>query len=88
MSLDDKILSSDINNTIQATSLLTTYPYHTSLCGSILHSTPTNSPSDIFAILRHGNFDTFRRSLDVHHNNIIRMKNDLGQVNIYFSFYS
>jgi hypothetical protein len=80
MSVDDKILSSDINNSIQTSTIMNTYPYHTSVCGSLLYSSPSNSSSDIFSFLRHGNFDAFRRSLDVYHNDIIQMRNDHGQV--------
>ncbi|CAF2103310.1 unnamed protein product [Rotaria magnacalcarata] len=79
MSVDDKILSSDINNYIQATTVQASYPYHTSVCGSLLYTAPTNTPSDIFSYLRHGNFEAFRRSLDIYHNNIIKIKNDHGQ---------
>ena len=81
MSLADAILSSDINNSIQAPPITNTLPYHTSVCGALLYSTPTNSPSEIFSYLRHGNFNAFRRSLEVYHNDIIRMRNDQGQVN-------
>jgi hypothetical protein len=80
MSLADAILSSDINNSIQAPTITNTYPYHTSICGSLLYSSPTNSPSEIFSYLRHANFIAFRRSLDVYHNDIIRMRNDHEQV--------
>jgi hypothetical protein len=81
MSVDDKILSSDINSFFQSITTPISHPYHTSICGSLLYSSPTNSPSDIFSLLRHGNFDAFRRSLDVYHHEIIRMRNDHGQVN-------
>lgn len=82
MSLDEKILSSDIDNSIQATTSATpSFPYHTSVCGSILYTAPTNTPSDIFSFLRHGNFDAFRRSIDIYHNDIIKMTNEHGQVN-------
>lgn len=82
MSVDEKILSSDFNYPVQpqTTSNSNTQAYHLSVCGSILYSPPTNSPSDIFTFLRHGNFDAFRRSLDIYHNDIIRMRNDHGQV--------
>ncbi|CAF0822556.1 unnamed protein product [Rotaria sp. Silwood1] len=79
ISVDDKILSSDINNIIQATTTSTSYPYHTSVCGSLLYTAPTNTSSDIFSLLRHCNFDAFRRSLDIYYNDIIQMKNDHGQ---------
>ncbi|CAF0826668.1 unnamed protein product [Adineta ricciae] len=81
MSVDEKILSSDFNYPTQpqTTSNSNTQAYHLSVCGSILYSPPTNSPSDIFTFLRHGNFDAFRRSLDIYHNDIIRMRNDHGQ---------
>ncbi|CAF0860417.1 unnamed protein product [Adineta steineri] len=79
MSVDDKILSSDLNNLIQATTISNTNAYHMSICGSILHPMPTNSPSDIFSFLRHSNFTALRRSLDVYHNDIIQMRNDHGQ---------
>lgn len=85
MSLDDQILSSDINNSFQTNPTPIAYPYHTSVCGSILYSSPTNSLPDIFSILRHGNFDAFRRSLDVYHRDIIRMRNEHGQVNLFYS---
>ena len=80
MSVDERILSANINNLIQSTTTSTSQPYHTSVCGSLLFSTPTNSSSDIFSYLRHGNFDAFRRSLDVYYNEIIRMRNEYGQV--------
>jgi hypothetical protein len=80
MSLEDLICSSDINEIIQANIPVPTYPYHNSMCGSILHSTPTNSSTEIFSYLRHGRFDAFRRSLDVYHQNIIQMRNEYGQV--------
>ena len=82
MSVDEKILSSDFNYPTQpqTTSNSNTQAYHLSVSGSILYSPPTNSPSDIFTFLRHGNFDAFRRSLDIYHNDIIRMRNDHGQV--------
>ncbi|CAF1532672.1 unnamed protein product [Adineta steineri] len=79
MSVDDKILSSDLNNLIQATTISNTNVYHMSICGSIIHPMPTNSPSDIFSFLRHSNFTALRRSLDVYHNDIIQMRNDHGQ---------
>ncbi|UJR27993.1 hypothetical protein I4U23_009251 [Adineta vaga] len=82
MSVADRILSSDVNHLIQATTTTNnpnTQVYHQSVCGSILYSPPTNVPSDIFSMLRHGNFDAFRRSLDIYHNDIIRMRNDHGQ---------
>ncbi|CAF2345544.1 unnamed protein product [Rotaria sp. Silwood2] len=79
VSVDTKILSSDISNFIQATPTLTSYPYHTSVCGSLLYTPPTNMPSDIFSFLRHGNFTAFRTSLDKYHSDIIQMKNDHGQ---------
>ena len=78
--LDSKILSSDINDLIQAAPVQVTHAYHTSICGSILHSAPSNSSADIFSYLRHANFDAFRRSLDLHHNDIIRMRNEHEQV--------
>jgi hypothetical protein len=84
MSVDDKILSSDINNSIQSNPTPISYPYHTSICGSLLYSAPSNSPSDIFSYLRHNNFDAFRRSLDVYHNDIIQMRNEHGQVNQFY----
>ena len=80
MSVDDKILSSDISNSCSLTPTTTSYPYHTSKCGSILYSTPTNSPTEIFKYLSHNNFDAFRRSLDVYYNEISRMRNERGQV--------
>jgi len=83
MSVDDKILSSDINTSFQPNTTSISYPYHTSICGSLLYSSPTNSPSDIFLFLRHGNFDAFRRSFDVHHQDIIQMRNEYGQVNLF-----
>lgn len=76
-SLDDKILSSDLN---YLTTVSNPAPYHTSLCGSILYSAPTKSSSDIFAYLRHGNFDAFRQSFDLHYNEIVKMKNQYEQV--------
>jgi hypothetical protein len=83
MSVDDKILSSDIDNSIQLTTIQPTYPYHNSACGFILYSAPTNSSTDIFSFVRHGHLDALRRSLEVYPNDIIRMRNDHGQVNIY-----
>lgn len=80
MSVDDKILSSDISSSFPLTSTSNSFPYHTSKCGSILYSSPSNSPADIFKYLRHNDFEAFRRSLDVYHNEIIRMKNEYGQV--------
>jgi len=88
MSVDDKILSSDINHSFPSTNTAPiSHPYHTSICGSLLYSSPTNSPSDIFSFLRHGNFDAFRRSLDVYHHDIIRMRNEHGQVNLFVQQY-
>ncbi len=87
MSVDDKILSSDINNSFQTIPTPISYPYHTSTCGSLLYSSPSNSPSDIFAYLRHNNFDAFRRSFDVHHNEIIQMRNEHGQVKLFVDHY-
>lgn len=83
MSVDDKILSSDISDSFSLTPTTTSYPYHTSKCGSILYSTPTNSPTEIFKYLSHNNFDAFRRSLDVYYNEISRMRNERGQVMIF-----
>jgi hypothetical protein len=75
--------SSDIAILHQA-ALITPYdPYHQSVCGSILHSTPTNSPAEIFSYLQHGNFDAFHRSIDVYHKDIVQMRNNAGQVNTY-----
>ena len=79
--MDRQILSSDINDIIQASPVPTTYPYHTSACGSILYSNPTKSAEEIFSLLRHADFDAFRRSLDVYHQDIIRIKNNHEQVN-------
>jgi hypothetical protein len=58
-------------------------PYHKSVCGSILHSLPTNASSEIFSYLRHGKFDAFRRSFDIYYKDIIQMKNEREQVNTY-----
>jgi hypothetical protein len=75
--------SSDLDNLIQTTALTSYESYHKSVCGSILLPLPTNSPSEIFSYLRHGQFDKFRRCLDVYHKEIIQMKNEHGQVNIF-----
>ena len=79
-----QIQPSSVTNLIQPTFIPASEPYHKSICGSILHSTPTNSPSEIFSYLRHGTFDAFRRSIDVYHKEIIQMKNDHGQVRIFY----
>ena len=57
--------------------------YHNSICGSILYSSPTNSPSEIFAYLSHGKFDAFHRCFDMYHKEIVQMRNERGQVNKY-----
>lgn len=80
MSVDDQILSSDIDGTTQMNNASSTYPYHTSVCGSMLYTSPTNVPSEIFALVRHAEFDAFRRSFDLYYNDIIKMRNDHGQV--------
>lgn len=80
MSLDSRILASDINDMIQVNPPPTTNTYHDSVCGSILYSVPSKSPEDVFSDLRHNNFDGFRRSFDVYHQDIIAMRNDRGQV--------
>ena len=80
MSVDEKILSSTIDNYIQATTISTSQPYHTSACGALLYTSPTNLPSDIFSFLRHANFTAFQRSLEIYHKDIIRMRNEHGQV--------
>lgn len=82
MSLDEQILSSDINNSLQINPIPTSRLYHTSACGSILYSTPTNNASEIFSFLRHGNFEAFRRSFEVYYQDIIQMRNQHGQVNL------
>jgi hypothetical protein len=69
---------SDLNNLLQS---IITKPYQESVCGSILLPLATNSPSEIFSYLRHGQFDKFRRCLDVYYKEIIQMKNEHGQVN-------
>jgi len=56
--------------------------YHESMCGSILLPLSTNNTREIFDILRHGNFDRFRRCLEVYYKEIIEMKNEIGQVRI------
>ncbi|CAM2702740.1 unnamed protein product [Rotaria socialis] len=53
--------------------------YHTSACGSILHSLPTKVPSEIFAYLQHGKLDAFRRSLDIYYKDIVQIKNENEQ---------
>lgn len=81
MSVDEKILSSDIDNISTPTATFApTYAYHTSVCGSLLYTSPTKTPSDIFSYLRHSNFDAFRRSIDIYYNDIIQIVNDHGQV--------
>ncbi len=69
--------SSDFNQS-------TNNPYHESLCGSILLPLPTNCPSDVFAYLHHGQFNKFQRCLDVYHKEIIQIKNERGQVKLYY----
>jgi hypothetical protein len=78
--------SSDLNQSLQSTSITSYEPYHKSVCGFILHPASTNSPSEIFSYLRHGKLDAFRRSLNVYHKDILQMKNEYGQVNR-FSFH-
>lgn len=53
--------------------------YHQSVCGSILLPLPTKNTQDIFDILRHANFDRFRRCLDVYYKDIMTMRNEFGQ---------
>ena len=83
MSSDDQCLSSTTLNDHIHEQTMTSPPdlYHNSVCGSILHSIPTNNPSTIFSYLRHGNFDAFRRSYDIYHREINTMKNEHEQVN-------
>lgn len=78
-SLDRKILASDINDMIQVNSRPTTNTYHDSVSGSILYSIPTNSPDEIFSYIRHNDFQAFRRSLDVYHQDIIALRNERQQ---------
>ena len=78
--------SSDLNSSLQPTTITSYEPYQNSICGSILHPAPTNSPSEIFSYLRHGKLDALRRSLGVYPKDILQMKNEYGQVNI-FSFH-
>jgi hypothetical protein len=87
MSSENNTLQSQsciLSNSLQPTTLMSNDPYHESICGSILLPLPTNSPLEIFSYLRHGKFDQFRRCLDIYHKEIIQMKNEHGQVNIFF----
>ncbi len=89
MSFEDNLVksqSSDLNNSMQPTSITASNSYHESACGAILLPLPRNSPSEIFSYLRHRRFDQFRRCLDVYHKEIIQMKNEHGQVNLLLSF--
>ena len=88
MSVDEKILTSDIDNYIQSMTTSISQHYHSSVCGALLHTSPTNLPSDIFSFLRHANFIGFQSSLDIYHRDIIQMRNDHGQVGKKKDFYS
>lgn len=77
----EQLLQSDINDLIQATPKATTnLSYNESICGSILHPTATNDPSKIFYYIRHGQYENFRRSVEVYHSEIAKMRNNLAQV--------
>ncbi|CAF2824680.1 unnamed protein product [Rotaria sp. Silwood2] len=75
--------SADVHNVFQSTSATSNDSYHKSICGSMLCHLPTNSPSEIFSYLLHGKFDVFRRSLDIHHKDIIQMKNEDEQTGLH-----
>lgn len=82
MPLDDHQPSSSLlTDSIHETAVIpSNTPYHTSACGSILHSIPTNNCQTIFSYLLHGNFEAFRQSIDVFHRDIIKMRNEQEQV--------
>jgi hypothetical protein len=82
ISINNAILTSDIDELSDLNLCPATQNYHTSVSGSILYSVPSKLSSEIFSYLRHGDFDGFRRSLDLHHHEIIKMRNDHEQVNI------
>ena len=54
--------------------------YHSSMCGSILYSPPTNDSAVIFSHLAHARLDAFHRALSAFPNEIPRMKNAYDQV--------
>ncbi|CAF1366538.1 unnamed protein product [Adineta ricciae] len=68
--------SFNLNNLIRSSP---TESYDKSVCGSLLYSIPSNSSTEIFAYLRHSRFDAFHRSMDIHHKEIILMKNEHEQ---------
>lgn len=73
-------LLSESTNRLQQMPATISEPYQNSLCGAILHCTPTKCPSAIFNYIRHHNFSALHRSLDVYHQDIIRIRNDNEQV--------
>ena len=73
--------SSAVQDSSESSSIILNESYHKSVCGLILHSSPTNCSSEIFSYLYHGNLDVFRRSLHLYHKDIIQLKNSHGQVN-------
>ncbi|CAF1027658.1 unnamed protein product [Adineta steineri] len=75
--------ASDLNDN-QPTSTKSAELYHTSICGSVLHPMATKCPAEIFSLLRHGKLDVFRQSVDVYHQDIIKMKNEHGQTVLHF----
>ena len=73
-------LLSDDTNRLHRISTTISDPYQNSLCGAILNCIPTKAPSAIFTYIRHSNFQALHRSLDVYHQEIVRIRNDNGQV--------
>lgn len=83
----DSLQSSGFKTSSQTTAIMSNDPYHASVAGSILLPLPTDSSEQIFSYLRHGEFDKFRRCLELHHKEIIEMKNEHGQVKIVFHYF-
>lgn len=78
---DQQPFSPSLTDAIHETAVISSNTqYHTSVCGSILHSIPTNNCQTIFSYLRHGNFEAFRRSIDVFYRDIVKMRNEREQV--------
>ncbi|CAF1018440.1 unnamed protein product [Adineta steineri] len=75
--------ASDLNDN-QPPSIKSGEPYHTSTSGSIILPMATKCPAEIFSLLRHGKLDVFRQSVDVYHQDIIKMKNEHGQTVLHF----
>ena len=73
-------LLSESTNRLQQIPATISDGYQNSLCGAILHCTPTKCPSAIFNYIRHHNFQALHRSVDVYHQDIIRIRNDDEQV--------